>query len=178
MHMKRNLWIIALVLWTINAQALIVSVNGQGDIPATGMELTIDEAEEDLLSGEMVMKVEGNLLTNNPLTVSVSRTSAGLVDEFCCAGQCRFGNGETTEELQFQPTGLASWYIHYTPQAGTNETITYSFDDEESQAVLVIHFKYPAQGVESIQHSEFGIQKVLRDGIIYIIKDNKTYTIL
>lgn len=177
MHMKRNLWIIALVLWTINAQALIVSVDGKGDINEQ-MELIITEAEEDLLSGEMVMKVEGNLLTNNPLTVSVSRTSAGLVDEFCCAGQCRFGNGETTEELHFQPNGLASWYIHYTPQAGTNETITYSFDDGESQAVLVIHFNYPAQGVESIQPSGFSIQKVLKDGIIYIIKDNKTYTIL
>ena len=62
------------MLWTINAHALIVSVNGQGEIDEQ-MVLTITEAEEDLLSGEKVMKVEGNLLTYNPLTVSVSRTS-------------------------------------------------------------------------------------------------------
>lgn len=173
--MKRNLWIIALVLWTINAHALIVSVNGQGEIDEQ-MVLTITEAEEDLLSGEKVMKVEGNLLTNNPLTVSVSRTSAGLTDEFCCAGQCRVGNGEKTEELQFRPNGLASWYIHYTPQAGTNETITYSFDDGESQAVLVIHFNYPAQGVEDVNMQPSTIsRKVLMDGILYIIKDDKVY---
>ena len=36
----------------------------------------------------------------------------------------------------------------------------------------------PVTGVESIQHSAISIQKVIRDGQIYIIRNGKRYTIL
>ena len=163
------------LLWIL---ALIISVAGQGDIPAEGMELTINEAEEDILSGDMLMKVSGTLLSTNPLTVTITRSAAGITDEFCCAGQCTAGNGETSEDLSFTPDGMANWYIHYTPTPGSYETITYLFSNGSESRSLTVHFDYTTQGIQNTDHSVDRVQKVLRDGILYIITDNKTYTIL
>ena len=163
------------LLWIL---ALIISVAGKGDIPAEGMELTINEAEEDILSGDMLMKVSGTLLSTNPLTVTITRSAAGLNDEFCCANQCTVGNGETSEDLSFTPGGMANWYIHYTPTPGSYETITYLFSDGSESRSLKVHFDYTTQGIQNTDHSVDRVQKVLRDGILYIITDNKTYTIL
>ena len=163
------------LLWIL---ALIISVAGQGDIPAEGMELTINEAEEDILSGDMLMKVNGTLLSTNPLTVTITRSAAGLNDEFCCANQCTVGNKETSENLSFTPDGMANWYIHYTPTPGSYETITYLFSDGSESRSLTVLFDYTTQGIQNTDHSVDRVQKVLRDGILYIITDNKTYTIL
>ena len=46
-----------------------------------------------------------------------------------------------------------------------------------SQFEITVKSPGPGTGVESIQHSEVSIQKVLRDGIIYIIRDGKTFDI-
>ena len=163
------------LLWIL---ALIINVANYGDILAEGMELTINEAEEDILSGDMQMKLEGTLLCTNPLTVTITRSAAGITDEFCCANQCTVGNGETSEDLSFTPDGMANWYIHYTPTPGSYETITYLFSDGSESRSLKVHFDYTTQDVESVQKSEVRSQKILKDGILYIITDNKTYTIL
>ena len=163
------------LLWIL---ALIINVANYGDIPAEGMELTINEAEEDILSGDMQMKVSGTLLSTNPLTVTITRSAEGLNDEFCCANQCTAGNGETSEDLSFTPDGMANWYIHYTPTPGSYETITYLFSDGSESRSLTVHFDYTTQGIQNTDHSVDRVQKVLRDGILYIITDNKTYTIL
>ena len=163
------------LLWIL---ALIISIAGQGDIPEQGTELTVNEAEEDILSGDMLMKVSGTLLSTNPLTVTITRSEEGLNDEFCCANQCTVGNGETSEDLSFTPGGMANWYIHYTPTPGSYETITYLFSDGSESRSLKVHFDYTTQGIQNTDHSVDRVQKVLRDGILYIITDNKTYTIL
>lgn len=163
------------LLWIL---ALIISVANYGDIPAEGMELTINEAEEDILSGDMLMKLEGTLLCKNPLTVTITRSAEGLNDEFCCAGQCTAGNRETSEDLSFTPDGMANWYIHYTPTPGSYETITYLFSDGSESRRLTVHFDYTTQGIQNTDHSVDRVQKILRDGILYIITDNKTFTIL
>ena len=165
------------LLWIL---ALIISVAGQGDIPAEGTELTVNEAEEDILSGDMQMKLEGTLLCTNPLTVTITRSAAGITDEFCCANQCTVGNKETSESLSFTPDGIANWYIHYTPTPGSYETITYLFSDGSESRSLKVHFDYTTQGVETVESRKSKVEskKILRDGILYIITDNKTYTIL
>ena len=163
------------LLWIL---ALIISVANYGDIPAEGTELTVNEAEEDILSGDMQMKLEGTLLCTNPLTVTITRSAAGITDEFCCANQCTVGNRETSEDLSFTPGGMANWYIHYTPTPGSYETITYLFSDGSESRSLKVHFDYTTQGIQNTDHSVDRVQKVLRDGILYIITDNKTYTIL
>lgn len=163
------------LLWIL---ALIISVANYGEVPTEGMEITVKEAEEDILTGDMQMKLEGTLLCTNPLTVTITRSSAGITDEFCCANQCTVGNGETSEDLSFTPGGMANWYIHYTPTPGSYETINYLFDDGTESRSLTVHYDYTTQDVESVQKSEVRSQKILKDGILYIITDNKTYTIL
>lgn len=131
----------ALCLISQAAHALIVNVDGQGEIPAEGIEITIDQAEEDPLSGEMMMELQGSTLFSSTLTVQITRSSAGLTDEFCCANTCTTGNGELTEELQFAPIGKpASWFIHYTPAEESYETIVYRFTEGEESLVLTVHF--------------------------------------
>lgn len=178
MRMKRNIWIALGLLMTINSHALVVSVEGQGDIPEEGMELTLTEAEEDILSGKMMMKLNGTLLCNGPLTVRISRSAEGITDEFCCANQCTGGNEERTEILNFNPEGIASWFIHYTPASDSNETIVYTFQEGQESLSLTVHYKYSVEGIQNTDHYVGGVQKVLQNGIIYIIKDNKKYTIL
>ena len=160
--------------------ALVISVTGYEDIPEQGIEVTVNEAYEDLLSGDMLMKVEGSLICSNPLTVTITRSSEGLIDEFCCAGQCIGGNEETSQTLHFAPGGMASWYIHYTPTPGSYETITYLFDDGSENRTLTVHFDYTTQGMETVESRKSKVEskKILRDGILYIVKDNKKYTIL
>lgn len=178
MHMKRNIWIFLGLFLTINAQALTVNIDGKGAVPSEGIELTINEAEEDILSGEMTMKLEGTLVCESALTVTIHRSATELADEFCCAGQCKAGNEALTETLHFTPNGEASWFIHYTPEAGSKETMTYTFSDGQESRTLTVVFDYSTQGIQNTDHCVDGVQKVLRGGIIYIIKDNKTYTIL
>ena len=163
------------LLWIL---ALIISIADYGNVPTEGMELTINEAQEDDLSGEMLMELEGSLLCSNPLTVTITRSAAGITDEFCCANQCIGGNGEISQTLYFTPGGMASWYIHYTPTPGSYETISYLFDDGTESRSLTVHYDYTTQGIQNTDHSIDRVEKILRDGILYIITDNKTYTIL
>lgn len=168
------------LMTTLPLYALSVSVDGHGEIPAEGMEITITDAEEDLLSGDMTMKVNGTLLCQGTLQVTINRSATELTDEFCCANQCTGGNEELTEQLTFEPGGKANWYVHYTPALGSKETITYTFFGENTTRTLTVHYDYSTQGVETVSGDRLPVtgQKILKDGIIYIIKDNKSYTIL
>lgn len=175
--MKR-IWMISAVLCMmgLNAQALVVSTEEFGEISAEGLEITIETAEEDPLTGKPVMEVKGSLLSNGELSVTIARSAAGLEDEFCCAGQCKSGNGEMEELIHYNVAEMASWYIHYTPKAGSNETIQYTFSDGEESLVLTVHYRYEAQGIDEVKE-ENKVQKVLQDGILYIIKDNVVYNL-
>lgn len=177
MHMKRNYLLLALCLICLNAHALIVSVDGLGDIPAEGLDTTLTTATIDLLSGETVMKLEGSLLASSPLTVTITRSVAGLSDEFCCANQCTSGNAETSETLQFTPAGMASWFIHFAPVPGSDVQITYTFSAGGEERQLRVHYVYAAEGMESVRPTD-SVRKVLRDGHVYIIQPNNTLQIL
>lgn len=147
--MKRKGLIVAILLFFVQTtHALIVSIDGYGDVPAEGAELTVTEAKEDILTGETRMELQGNMLATGQLTVSIHRSETKLVDEFCCAGQCTAGNGETDEVLLFETDGLTPWYVHYTPDLGTRVTVTYTFSDSEESCTLIVHYNY---GVESVE---------------------------
>lgn len=163
------------LLWILG---LIISISGLGEVPDEGMELTVTEATVDLLTNDPLMELDGNLLCSEPLQVTITRSSSGLNDEFCCGITCHSGNGETSEVLEFTPGGMANWYVHYYPAPGSYETIQYTFTAGNESRTITVHFDYRAQGVESIQPSAFSIQKIMRDGILYIIHNNQTYTIL
>lgn len=162
-------------MMALNAQAIVVEVDGQGELTEEGMEFTVNEASIDPLSGLPVMSITGTLISNGALTVNITRSNAGITDEFCCAGQCKPGNGETTEILNYTPEGSSKWYIHYNPAAGSNETITYTFSEGAESLTMTVHFNYDSQDVEQISATQKGSQKILKDGIVLIIKDDKVY---
>lgn len=173
--MKRNYILAAIcLLWAINANALIVSV-GEYELDEEGLELTLNEAEEDPLSGKMLMKLDGALLSNGPLTVTITRSAAGLTDEFCCAGNCINGNGQASETLHFTTNGATKWYVHYTPVPNSHETIVYTFSDGTESLTLTVHYNYDAQGIEEVQKDDVPCTKFLRDGIVYIEYNNHIY---
>ena len=175
--MKRNYLLLLLSLLCLNAHALIVSVDGLGDIPVEGMDTTLTQATVDLLSGETVMKLEGSLLSTEPLTVTITRSRSGLSDEFCCAGQCTFGNAETQETLLFTPDGMASWYIHYMPELGADVQVTYTFSAGGEERQLRVHYVYAAEGLDMVRPAD-NVRKVLRDQHLYIIQSNNTLQVL
>ncbi len=175
--MKRNYLLLLLSVLSINANALIVSIYGLGDIPAEGLDTTLTQATVDLLSGETVMKLDGSLLASDPLTVTIARSQSDLSDEFCCAGQCTYGNAETQETLQFTPAGMAQWYVHYMPVPGSDVQITYTFSAGGEERQLRVHYVYTAEGMESVRPTD-SVRKVLRDGHLYIIQPNNTLQIL
>ena len=178
--MKRKLILAALVLLGMNnANALIVNVEGYGDIETAGMQISLTEAEEDPLSGRRVFGISGSLLANGPLTVQIARSEEGIADEFCCAGQCTNGNGLKEESLNFTPSGIATWFVHFYPEWGklTHSTTTYTFSNGNQTLTLEVSFYFDSQDIESVHSSDVGIQKILKNGIIYIIKDNKIYNL-
>ena len=158
--------------------ALIINVTGHGQIPAEGMDLVVNEATYDLMTGAPLMSLEGSVETSNPLTVTITRSHTGLTDEFCC-GLCTTGNGETSETLSFTPGGTADWYVHYYPAENSDEQISYLFSDGTDSRELRVHYIYSAQGIETItNHQSPTTYKILKDGQLLIIKNNKTYRIL
>ena len=175
--MKRKFLLLPLLLLCINAHALILSVDGYGEVPAEGMDTTITASETDPFTGKPVMSLEGSVLTTSPLTVTIDRPSAGLSDEFCC-GQCFPGNEAMQQILNFNPSGLSSWYGHYNPAPNSDVTVTYTFSDGTDTRVIRVRYLYSAQGVENLREANSQPRKVLKDGILYIVNDTKTYTIL
>lgn len=157
---------------------LIINVAGFGEIPAEGLHIELTQAEEDPLTGEMRMDVNGTLLCSSALSVSITRSEAGLEDEFCCADQCTPGNGEQTELLAFMPGGMANWFAHYTPALNSDVNIVYVFSDGSETRTLTVRYLYSAEGIDAVQSKQTKMQKILKDGILYIEKDNKTYTVL
>ena len=174
--MKRN-WIFpVLCLLSLNANALIVSVDKYGEIDLNeGLEITVSEAEMDLLSGAPVMKLNGSLLANGTVTVTIERSESGVTDEFCC-GICKAGDGALTQEMNFSVNGTTAWYIHYTPQAGSLVTIRYTISDGTESCVLTVHYDYSTQDVDNIE-AQPKARKIIRDGLLLIQQGDKTYNL-
>ena len=176
MHMK-HLGLLLLLLLSIPAHALFVNVSGYGEIPAEGMQIELSEPEMDVLLGNLMFSLTGSLISTNPLTVTITRSAVNIEDEFCCADQCTAGNGETSEQLEFAPNGLANWYVH----VAVNDifdgcVITYRFSDGTDERKLTVHYIDDVDAIEITNHqSQITNKKVLRDGIIYIETENNIY---
>lgn len=142
MKLKGFLAAVLLLHMTV-ANALIVSVNGYGEVPEEGLNITITEAEEDIMTGDMLMTLQGNLLaSSNALTVTITRSAEGLKDEFCCAGQCTGGNEALEQVLNFTPDGAVNWYSHYAPVMPSRAKVRYLFDDGAETRTLTVQYAY------------------------------------
>lgn len=175
--MKRTTAILCALLAIQSSHALIVSVKGQGEVPAEGLDLLITEGEEDPLTGRYTMALEGELLAeSSQITVHITRSAAGLEDEFCCGSNCTAGNGQAQEDKAFTVSGVAKWYAHYMPAPGSDETICYVFDDGVQSCELRVHYLYATGGVEQ-GTAECRNAKRLQNGQVHILHDGQAYSL-
>ena len=112
----------------------------------TTLRITEYEWDEDL--EEALMEVRGQLYSDESpnITVTITRSSEGIIDQFCAAGNCVPGNSELTQELNFTVGTLSSmrrWFTHYTVYEAGTETIAYTFDDGINPTLtLTVKYSY------------------------------------
>lgn len=175
--MKRITAMLSLLLFIQSSYALIVSVRGEGEVPAEGMNLVITEGEEDPLTGRYTMALKGELLTSSSqITIRITRSSAGLEDEFCCGSNCTAGNGETMEERVFSVSGVANWYAHFMPAPGADETISYVFDDGEQTCEIHAQYLYTTGGVEQGTAAKSNAKR-MQNGQVEILHNGQVYSL-
>ena len=112
----------------------------------TTIRVTEYEWDEDL--EEALMEVRGQLYSDESenITVTITRQSTGIIDQFCAAGNCVPGNGELSQVCDFTIGTLPmqrSWFTHYTPMVEGTETIAYEFNDGVNPTIiLTIKYSY------------------------------------
>ncbi len=112
----------------------------------TTIIVTEYEWDEDL--EEALMEVRGQLYSDesNNITVTITRQSMGIIDQFCAAGNCVPGNGELNQVCEFVVGTMEmqrSWFTHYTPIEPSTEVIVYTFNDGVNPAIeLTIRYSY------------------------------------
>ena len=110
--------------------------------------IVVSEYEYDEDLEEATMGVEGVMYSDETenITVSITRSSTGIFDQFCAAGNCVPGNSELTQELNFTVGTLSSmrrWFTHYTVYEAGTETIAYTFDDGINPTLtLTVKYSY------------------------------------
>lgn len=120
----------------------------------TTIVVTEYEWDEDL--EEALMEVRGQLYSDESqnITVSITRQSTGVIDQFCAAGNCVPGNGGLTQVCEFTVGTMPmqrSWFTHYTVYEKSVEVISYKFEDGVNPAItLSIEYNYLMTAVEDI----------------------------
>lgn len=177
--MKR-LFLLAFALCAMQSSyALIVSIDGEGEVPEQGMQLTITQGEADVLSGRYIMTLEGEVLASSgQLTVQITRSAEGMEDEFCCADNCTAGNGLMQEAHTFTLSGLSRWYVHYMPTPGSDVTVNYLFSDGEQSRLLTVQYHYVSDGVPDTENDASAAHagKVMHNGQLMISRNGEYYT--
>ena len=118
--------------------------------------ITITEYEWDEDLEEALMEVRGQLYSDESqnITVTITRQSTGVIDQFCAAGNCVPGNGELNQVCEFVVGTMEmqrSWFTHYTPMEAGNEEISYEFNDGVNPAItLTIKYSYLMTAVEDV----------------------------
>ena len=175
--MKKIILLFVALMAFRSANALIVDVQGE-EVPEEGLNLVIEEGEEDILTGEYTMLLNGNLLSETgQISVRIIRSEAGIKDEFCCGNNCTAGNGENQEDRNFTADGLTSWYIHYMPVAGSDATIRYIFDDGVEQREIRVRYVYAAQAIDGVCSPLPAACKTIRNGQVIIRSEQKEYNL-
>ena len=118
--------------------------------------ITVTEYEWDEDLEEALMEVRGQLYSDESqnITVTITRQSTGVIDQFCAAGNCVPGNGELNQVCEFVVGTMEmqrSWFTHYTPMEAGNEEISYEFNDGVNPTItLTIKYSYLMTAVEDV----------------------------
>ena len=120
----------------------------------TTIVVTEYEYDEDL--EEATMGVHGVLYSDESqaISVTITRTKTGIIDQFCAGGNCVPGNGELTQVCDFTIGSMASmrqFFTHYTPTEAGKETITYTINDGTNPSItMTIVYSYMSSAVENV----------------------------
>lgn len=118
--------------------------------------ITVTEYEYDEDLEEALMEMRGQLYSDESqnITVTITRQSTEIIDQFCAAGNCVPGNGELTQVCEFVVGTMPmqrTWFTHYTPTDSGDEIISYEFNDGVNPAItLTIIYSYTNTAVEDI----------------------------
>ena len=120
----------------------------------TTIIVTEYEWDEDL--EEALMEVKGQLYSDETenITVTITRQSMGIIDQFCAAGNCVPGNGELNQVCEFVVGTMEmqrSWFTHYTPMEEGEEVISYEFNDGVNPTItLTINYSYKTTAIDHV----------------------------
>ena len=120
----------------------------------TTIIVTEYEWDEDL--EEALMEVKGQLYSDETenITVTITRQSMGIIDQFCAAGNCVPGNGELNQVCEFVVGAMEmqrSWFTHYTPMEAGEEVISYEFNDGVNPTItLTINYSYKTTAIDHV----------------------------
>ena len=120
----------------------------------TTIRVTEYEWDEDW--EEATMGVKGQLYSDESknITVTITRQNTGIIDQFCAAGNCVYGNEELTQVCEFTigtAPMMRQWFTHYTPVEAGNEVISYEFNDGVNPNItLTIEYSYLTSSVENV----------------------------
>ena len=118
--------------------------------------ITITEYEWDEDLEEALMEVRGQLYSDESqnITVTITRQSTEIIDQFCAAGNCVPGNGALTQVCEFVVGTMPmqrTWFTHYTPMEAGEEVISYEFNDGVNPTItLSINYSYLMTAVEDV----------------------------
>lgn len=118
--------------------------------------ITVTEYEYDEDLEEALMEVKGQLYSDETqnISVTITRQSTGIIDQFCAAGNCVPGNGELTQVCEFVVGTMPmqrTWFTHYTPSVAGTETISYEFNDGVNPTItLTINYSYMTTAIENV----------------------------
>jgi hypothetical protein len=118
--------------------------------------ITITEYEWDEDLEEALMEVRGQLYSDESqnITVTITRQSTEIIDQFCAAGNCVPGNGALTQVCEFVVGTMPmqrTWFTHYTPMEAGEEVISYEFNDGVNPTItLTINYSYLMTAVENV----------------------------
>jgi hypothetical protein len=118
--------------------------------------ITITEYEYDEDLEEALMEVRGQLYSDESqnITVTITRQSTEIIDQFCAAGNCVPGNGALTQVCEFVVGTMPmqrTWFTHYTPMEAGEEVISYEFNDGVNPTItLTINYSYLMTAVEDV----------------------------
>jgi hypothetical protein len=118
--------------------------------------ITITEYEWDEDLEEALMEVRGQLYSDESqnITVTITRQSTEIIDQFCAAGNCVPGNGALTQVCEFVVGTMPmqrTWFTHYTPMEAGEEVISYEFNDGVNPTItLTINYSYLMTAVEDV----------------------------
>lgn len=118
--------------------------------------IIVTEYEWDEDMEEALMEVKGQLYSDETenITVTITRQSMGIIDQFCAAGNCVPGNGELNQVCEFVVGTMEmqrSWFTHYTPMEAGEKVISYEFNDGVNPTItLTINYSYKTTAIDHV----------------------------